>query len=134
MQLLPKQQRVRPIIQLAFAGVEPRRKREAVVIIRSRGFTLVELLVVLAVVGILIGMLLPAVQSVREAARRTLCMNNLRQTGLACQNFASARGHFTTNSVWGDGSVRSTSNSISETAFYDICHRADGQVVSPDAF
>ena len=99
---------------------------------RKSGFTLVELLVVIAVIGILVGMLFPAIQTVRNAARRSGCLNNLRQIILAAQNYESSNGRFPKAMNADGGSMFLDLSTFLEQEY--VYQRANEDLISGETF
>jgi prepilin-type N-terminal cleavage/methylation domain-containing protein/prepilin-type processing-associated H-X9-DG protein len=86
-----------------------------------RGFTLIELLVVIAIIAVLIALLLPAVQAAREAARRAQCVNNLKQLGLAINNYESSGGSYPTGTITYQESPLDCSQARRGYSFFCLC-------------
>src|SRR5262245_48714843 len=108
------------------------------------GFTLVELLVVIAIIGVLVALLLPAVQAARESARRMSCASNMRQIGLAMQNYHDTSQAFPIGITNPNGAVTTVVNShwtwptrilpyIEQSGLYQQLNVGNGNVPAPNA-
>src|SRR3954453_21491630 len=97
--------------------IQPQQKVISMNVRARRGFTLIELLVVIAIIAVLIALLLPAVQSAREAARRSQCVNNLKQLSLAVMNYESSNGCIPPSGGW-YGNVAKVPNNVGQ--FYSM--------------
>ncbi|MGA2259193.1 MAG: DUF1559 domain-containing protein, partial [Thermoguttaceae bacterium] len=125
-----------PVAAAAFSELEAGRgSRNAL----SRGFTLIELLVVITIIGLLIGLLLPAVNAAREAGRRTDCANNLKQIGLALNTFHEAQGAYPIGAAMESGGMWSAFilpyldlDSIYSKLTFGWDGKPDWAMVSPD--